>query len=129
LPLPIEDIEFIASANRLVVNEDLGHGSAAICPIGHSHTGGSVSVNFVLNELSAFPAQQQLGSNAVGAGLPGVNFDLGVDSFSRSAEQEGEQWLHCEVKRMLIGKVWLSQNEEVANHSSSQVCHAWLSKR
>jgi hypothetical protein len=77
LALAIERIEVVAAADMLLVDEDLGDGAATVGAIGHLGSGVVVAVYFVFSEGNAFPFEQHFGANAVGAGLPGVDFDVG----------------------------------------------------
>jgi hypothetical protein len=55
--LAIESIEFVAAANALVVDKNLGDCPSAIGPIAHLLTGLMIAINFIFREVNPFPPQ------------------------------------------------------------------------
>jgi hypothetical protein len=89
--LSIEVVEVITPTDVLLIDKDLGDAATAVGAIGHGGAGGFIAINFVLDEMHTFPPQQQFGPNAIGADLPGVEFDVGLDLVCGGAEEEVEE--------------------------------------
>jgi len=81
-------MDVIAAANVLLVDKYLRDAALTIgtfCHFGSSHF---VAVNFVLGKINTLPPQQQFGTDAVRASLPGVDFYMGFDAL-RVAVKDG----------------------------------------
>lgn len=94
LACPIDRIQIIAAADVLAVDKNLRYCSPTGGTFSHSYPGGSVSVDFIFDKGHAFPAQQRLCPDAVGAGLPGIDFDVGFDLLRRAMQQKVQQIVH-----------------------------------
>lgn len=79
LSLAIEAIQVITAPNMLIVDENLRNTSSAIGALCHSHSSRSIPVNFIFSKRHPLPPQQHFGSNAIRAGLPGINFYICFD--------------------------------------------------
>jgi hypothetical protein len=91
-------VNIIAAAYVLVVNKNLGNATASVSPIGHFTSSHFIAVNFVFRVIYAFPPQQSFCPDAVGAGLPSIDFHIGFDSIGFAAQDGIEKVKHFQYR-------------------------------
>jgi hypothetical protein len=62
--------------------------------LGHCISSGFVAINFVFCEIYAFPPQQSFCPDAVGTGLPSIDFNIGFDAIGLAAQDGIEKIKH-----------------------------------
>src|SRR4028118_1975249 len=78
----------LTSTKVLVVDKNLGNAPPSVSAFSHFGSSGFIAVYLIFRIVHSLPPEQHLGSNAVGTGLPSVNFNIGFDAFW-IASQEG----------------------------------------
>jgi hypothetical protein len=76
-------MDVITAADVGIVDKNLGQRATTISPIGHFVAGGIIAIDRVFGIFYALVIEQSFGSNAKGAGSPGINFDIGHDTDSK----------------------------------------------
>ena len=73
----IELHQVVTTADRLVVDKNLGQAAAAFGPAGHGLAGGIIAIDEIFVIDHPFAIEQPLSPDAVGTKSPSVNFYLG----------------------------------------------------
>lgn len=84
--LTLEDVEVVAAAHVLIINEDLRHRTATVgAALHHRAPSRGITVDRVLLVAHTFAIKELLGADAEGAGTPGVDLDPGHGKGEQSA--------------------------------------------